>query len=116
MPDINLIYSILALLMGFVCFIVALSLTLYRTGYFIDVSFTVREWLLSALFIAQFIASYGPPDKSVDLFHAAANELRVAFMLMLFVSAVISAGALLYNFIWRIRNNKRSLLTEDKDD
>lgn len=116
MPDIHDIYSYLALLMGVICLFVATALTIFRSSRFVDISFTVREWLLSVVFLMQFVASFGPPDVSVDLFHSNAHEVRIAFMVVLAVASVISAAALLYNFTWRIREGNNGLFKEDKDE
>lgn len=116
MLEIHNIYSYLALFMGIICLSVAIALTVFRSSRFVDVSFTVREWLLSVVFLMQFVASFGSPDVNVDVFHRNAHEVRIAFMVVLAIASVISAAALLYNFTWRIRNGNSGLFKEDKDE
>ena len=116
MPEIHTIYSYLALFMSIVCFSVAISLSILSSNRLVDVSFTVREWLLALVFLMQFAASSGSPDVSVDLFHDYAHRARVIFMVVLSIASVISAAALMYNFTWRIRNTNNVLFKEDKDE
>lgn len=116
MPEIHTIYSYLALFMSIVCFSVAISLSILSSRRLVDVSFTVREWLLALVFLMQFAASSGSPDVSVDLFHDYAHRARVIFMVVLAIASVISAAALLYNFTWRIRSTNNVLFKEDNDE
>lgn len=99
------LYSWLALVLSISFFAVAVTMTILMTDRLIDIAFTIREWLLGALFLMTFLVTHGPADNTYDVFHGQLAEFRAAFMVVVAAASATAVYALLYTF----HNRNKSL-------